>query len=223
MPVSGEVTWGVGPTAPEEQLFQGTHFRRGVNIPQSVVAGQEFTISGVQHYDNAIALQIPRQRTRLDVSYRNQPITFEHGQIPHCNTSGFSFTVVAPAAVGTTFSVELRAQQLAAEGWQTRDTLGPIDVQVVSTGQKRQELIEEWGPWLGLGGVGGAVVAPRFDQSHERGLLIGAGVGAGAKLAWDQVSAGAPQIGTVELLAAAAVFGTAAWFLTQVRGITPGL
>lgn len=209
---------GIDPT-----VLQGTHFRGTPTIPESVVAGQEFTISGVQHYDNSLALQIPDQRTRLDLSFETDPRLQNHGPIPHCSTRGFSFTITAPSTVGQTLAVELRAQQLALEGWQTRDTVGPVDVRIVTEAQKQREQLVEWAPWVGAGALGGAALAPALGRSRVRTATLGAGVGAGSKFAADRVVSAFPTITTTDLLVATALFGTAGFFLSQVRGVSLGL
>lgn len=206
------------PAAPA--VLQGTHFRGTPTIPDSVIAGQEFTISGVQHYDNAIALQIPEQRTRLDLSFETDPRLQNHGPLPHCSTRGFNFTVMAPTEVGQTISVELRAQQLTLEGWQTRDAIGPVDVRVVTEAQKQREQFAEWAPWVGAGAIGGAALAPSLGRPRLRTAVIGAGVGAGSKFAADQVATAFPTIDKTDLLLATALLGTTGFFLSQVRGFS---
>lgn len=203
--------------APSPQLFQGTHFSGQPAVPASVVAGGTFTISGFQHYDNPWALVTPDQRTELTSTLFQDPRHVNHGPIPNCSSRGFNFTLTAPPTPGTSFQIDLRAQQLAVDGWDTRDRFGPITISTVTESEQIVQQAAAWLPWVAGGTVVGAG-ASRLTQdfSFIEGAGVGAVAGVAGRLGADRLEG--VTFPTVPVLATAGLLGAGALLLSEVRG-----
>lgn len=206
----------------DPQLLQGAHFKGTPDVPNTVIADQEFTIFGTHHFDNPLAVIIHEQRTVLETDLGPNKV-YHHGKVPNCNTRQFQFSLMAPPE-GRSFNVILRAQDRDPTGiWVTQDTYGPISVESVSAAEKQAQQAAQWAPFVAGGAVLGGTLGPQYGYGNQlTGAAGGAAAGGAAKFIWDEAGPQLPSIGTAEAVLAIAGLGASAWFLREARRTVGG-
>lgn len=195
-----------------------------VNVPSRATAGQTFTVSGVVGFDCPLCAVDREIRVAVEASHLDEPLIDDVGKLSgRGETSQFSVTVPAPATAGQTVSIRVKAQRNppARNVWETDNTSGPHQVNILTQTQKVTSNAIETAPWLlggGTAGVGVARLSGRANQQLPAAALGGA-VGLGAKMALDaQQGQVIPDFPTTAVLATAALFGAGALFFQLAPG-----
>lgn len=199
-----------------------------LNVPQTVGVGGTATITGRVHYNN---ISRPLTNTPVRIQARGEgmtPISDQVDDLSHCNKRGFSIDVPAIGQAGDTMTVEVVSQSSPLTNWQDDETQGPFTIQILSPGEQAQKTALEFAPWAIGGGALGAGAASFTGRPLMPGVVLGAGVGVGARVLTQEGGIGGvigvPRVNAVQAIALAALLGAGALFLGEVTDIgVPGV
>lgn len=201
--------------APIPQVFNGVVFG-DVTIPGSAVAGETIDINGVVGFDCPLCITDRGIRVVAEVSHQEDEFIDNVGTLSgRGETAQFSFSIPAPASAGETVTVRLKGQRNPpVGGWETDNTIGPQDVNIVSQGEKTTENVLGVAPWVIGGGAIGGAAAQVTDAPLAAGVVGGAGVGLGANLVSQELRGF--QFPTNQLLLTVAVLGGGALLVSRI-------
>lgn len=197
-----------------------------LNIPNTAVAGEGFTVSGEIYLDALVSLTDIDTRVIVETTDGQQE-TVDTRKLGAGQSDTFEVTLAAPPQ-GQQFDVTVNAQvnppdyiPLIPSGWQTKASRTK-QVRGVTQQQKHQRTLVEYAPWVAGGGGAGYVLTRNSDISPAAGAATGAAVGVGAKQYVGQGGSLIPDIAPspLEAVAYAALLGTGAWLLTSTQDIT---
>lgn len=200
--------------------FKQAHFRT-LNVPNSVVAGQQFSVSGLIHWDFWGVNNI-ECRAVADPSWgsvRRQNV----GKLDHCESKAFEIPLIAPDMPGQTVTVAMKSQNNPPlSSWETNQT-ETFQIDVVSQTEKTTRAAVGFVPWVAAGGVTGFGVARATDLPTAQATVAGVGAGAVMKLTTDQIRQAnldfSVQFPLVEVVAFAALLGSGALLLNEATGV----
>lgn len=219
----GETTPGATP-ASVPPAVTGANITE-LDVPDSVVEGGTFTITGTIHYNN-ISRPLTQTPTRVLAKIPGRTDTIQQlDDLAHCNSRSFALEVQATGSAGETMQVTVESQDAQLDDWGQNETQGPFTVQILSEGAAARQTVTEFAPWVIGGGAVGAAGASFTGRQLLTGAALGAGAGVGVKVLTEQGGVGGviglPQIGTLEALSFALLLGGAGYFLSTTTDILP--
>lgn len=203
--------------------FKQAHFKE-LDVPQTVAAGETFTVSGVLHWDFVGTNNI-ECRAVADPDWGSERRK-NVGKLDHCQNASFSITLRAPQTPGETKTLAMKAQNNPPlSDWETNQ-LETFQIEVVTQTKRQTEQAVQFAPWVVGGGIGGfALSRTRAGLPRWPTTAVGAGVGAVGKLAWDESAEKrrAFNVPLVEVVAITAALAAGAFLLNQATGFVSAL
>lgn len=220
---------GKGVVSDEASEDTDVQFQAGIgfsafNVPDVVVPGERFTVSGKAFLDCVVSITPVATRVKIEIPELGEERMVNTGKLSCGNGNTFSESFIAPTDTGTEVTVQVTGQVNPPgplTGYVGRGSK-TATVGVVTEGEKRQQQAASYAPWIAGGGGAGYLAARRTGVDTTTGIAAGAALGAGARryTGGDIPTPGDFAPGPFEAVAYAALLGTGAWLLTSTQDVT---